>query len=244
MRTNGLIRSPVVALFVLYVVSPVVQAGLVLSSVLSSSVRAGSATQIQLQIHGDPTVMTQVLGWQVSLQVEPQTGATGGVRFSGATIPSQDYLLGVNGHGLSGDPVSPVSRITLLDADTSNPLEGGTIGMAETLRLADIEIQSSSDATGMFKIALIDEGPTSPGALAHRTQWTNDAIEDMQFDNVARNSAPILLGTVSVTAVPEPNAFTYVLVVISAIGAQDWLRRRFKSKPSVFNPSEPQGIEQ
>lgn len=205
---------------------PMVHAAPVLSLVASSSIDAGSTTQLQLQIEGDPAATTQLLGWQTSLKIEPQIGSTGSVLFSGGAVPSQDYLLGANGQGLAGVPASPTIRITLFDADTSNPLQGGTIGVGEILRLANIEIQSSSDATGAFDISLIDEAPAAPGALAYRTQWTNVAIEDMQFGNLPRNSNSVSLATISVAAVPEPNSFACLMILVSAIGFYDWLRCR------------------
>lgn len=228
MRTNDLIRYLICPLLAVLAIGQDITAAPVLSVVASSSFGAGSTTQLQLQIEGDPALTTQVLGWQASLMIEPQSGSTGRVFFSGASIPSQDYLLGVNGQGLSGVPTSPEIQITLFDADTSNPLEGGIIGVGEILRLADIEIDSTSDATGEFEISIIDQGPIAPSTRSYRTQWTNGAIEDVQFGNAARNSNPVSLATISVTAVPEPSSFTFLLILASTIGYRYWIQHRLE----------------
>lgn len=167
--TNDLIRTLFCSLLAMLSIGPIVHAAPVLRLVASSGVDAGSTAQLQLQTEGDAVATTRLLGWQASLMIEPQSGSTGSVFFSGASIPSEDYLLGVNGQGLSGVPTSPEIRITLFDADTSNPLEGGTIGVGEILRLADIQIEATIDATGEFDASIMDEGPTAPSTQAYRT---------------------------------------------------------------------------
>ena len=226
MGTRDLIRISICSLLAVLFVGHVASGAPVLSLVAPSSLDAGVTAQLQLQVEGDAVVATQVLGWQASLKIEPQSGSTGSVFFAGASIPSQNYLLGVNGQGLNGVPTSPEIRITLFDADTSNPLEGGSIGVGEILRLADIEIGATGDAAGDFDVSIIDEGPMAPSTMAYRTQWTDNALEDVQFGNVARNSIPIPLATITVTAIPEPCSLAYLLSLAIGVGFHHRIRKQ------------------
>lgn len=149
--------------------------------------------------------------WQLSLAIVPEAGATGSLSFVSPVVPTAseppNYLLdGIN----STIIVSENLGNSLLAFDFS--LTGGRqVPIEPGANLLQIELQSSSDASGTFGIyALGGQG---------ESEWSDATPLPIgpsvrQFANLP--TGQILLGTVNVD-VPEPSSFLLFAVSIFVI---------------------------
>lgn len=142
--------------------------------------------------------------WQVSLEIEPQSGATGSLSFVSATEPLNYSLSGANA-GISvinsGD--------SLFAFDFNFPSTGGVqIPTEPGSPLLSFQVQASDDASGDFGIfALSGLG---------ESEWTDASpgIQSAQkFANVPVGLGRVLIGNLSVNRrIPEPSS-----VLVAAI---------------------------
>lgn len=150
-------------------------------------------------------------GWQVSLAIIPEVGATGSVTFASpqgplATEPTGYLLEGIN-LGItvinSGDE--------LVAFDFNFPASGGVeVPTDPGSLLFLIELLTSNDAQGSFGIYAI------PGS--GNTEWTDAAPVIQQsrtFENVPVGQGPVLIGLVRV--VPEPSSLAFGVIAVGAI---------------------------
>jgi len=154
-------------------------------------------------------------GWQLSLSVIPEPGATGTVTFASpigsiATKPLNYLLDGVNfGIGVTN------TGNALTAFDFKFPFNGGS-GVEVTTdpgaALLELLLLASADASGLFGIYALPDLDGSEWADA-----TPNLMQRREFANVLDGLGPVKIGAVLVaTAVPEPSMLTIFSVIILA----------------------------
>lgn len=147
--------------------------------------------------------LDRLQGWQLRLQIMPDTGAEGTLEFNARSLPTSDYLLEGASGGLGGS--LSVSDVFAFDDDP------GFLGVEVPLsgkQLLTVDFSTPDDARGNFKILAI------PG-LAN-TQWSDANFVDREFENVPLSASnPIVLATV--TVVPEPSTALLACVGLASL---------------------------
>ena len=177
------------------------QAEFVLSAVGDFEYSAGGADDsITIQVADSVPASEDFLGgWQLSLQIVADPGATGEISFTGASLPT-DYLL--DGVGLG--PLLPTFSSTNYTDDGIFALDFDVVaGIGVPIpgtpaNLMDLQFEASNDASGTFRLLAL------PGV--NQTLYIEDlfAGTEFEFDNVTLAGGPLTLGTftASVSAVP------------------------------------------
>jgi len=150
-------------------------------------------------------------GWQLSLVILPEAGATGSVTFASPVGPRADappnYLL----DGVNAGIAAVNSGDALLAFDFNFPPTGGVEAPVDPGSfLLLIELLASNDADGEFGIYAV------PGPAG--TEWTDAApvIQQVRaFENVPHGAAPVWIGSVLVR-IPEPATFALLMFGLTA----------------------------
>ncbi len=153
-------------------------------------------------------------GWQFSLIILPEAGATGTVTFatppSGSAPEPPNYVLdGVN-FGIA--TVNGGDELLAFDfIDPFSGSDGVQVPVDPGALLLLVELLASNDAEGEFGVYAV------PGRGF--TEWTdaNPLIQRiLPFENVPDGPEPVLIGSVSVR-IPEPASFALMVCGLSAV---------------------------
>lgn len=175
------------------------------------------------------------LGWTMGFQVLPSGVTSGsltvGELFNAATNPAvlgveveitqpnQIFVLANSGtiNGSTG-----FRSMTINSLDTLATLQGST-----SYNLGDLTFTASPDAAGTWNVYAVQQA--DPFA---KTYWTDAALADGQFGNLPQSggNSSVLVGTISVNAVPEPSS---LMLAASAIVASGWFGWRSRRQPAV-----------
>lgn len=205
------VRLPLFFLSCLLLYPNYCKADLILSSFGDIEYTAGAAlAPLTFTVHDSDTSSPDgLVGWQLSLRVIADAGATGNVSFVSAAEPSDYLLSGVN---LGIDATLSSTDFTndgILVNDLDASLFGVLVPGAPT-NLVDIALTASAGASGTFRLVAF------PGATA--TAFADIALDEVEFDNVPFRGGPVTLATFSTSAaVPEPGSATvFGLIAVSA----------------------------
>jgi hypothetical protein len=173
---------------------------------------SGSITFSALNGPGD--ISNNFLAWTLGIQLRPAGTTTGSLTLGTLTQPvSNPMPIGAN-----PDRIQP----TLLTLANSASINGSVnfyqIGIQTTValgtltgnadyNLGTLSISSSANASGTWNLYAVTQGGAS-----YQSYWTDGSLVDSDFGNLPRGAgnSSLLIGTVSITAVPEP-AFTWVM---------------------------------
>lgn len=168
------------------------------------------------------------LAWTLGIQLLPAGANTGTLTLGDLTQPVVDPM-----------PVSSIDILTPTDSilvggasingTTSYYAMGiaatevaGTVDAAASYNMGDLALTASGDALGVWNMYAVQQ------SSGERSYWldVNDFDTPIDFSNLPRSggNSSILIGTVTVSAVPEPGSFT--LGVLAVVGAAVWCRRR------------------
>ena len=137
---------------------------------------------------------TLLTAWQLGLEIIPDTGATGQIRFSTATIPDS-YLLDERSSGLAPTFTGPSTTIaTIGDQDA---LFTG-VPVSETgQNLLQLGFDAVAGSSGCFLIAAV------PGEFSG-SSWYAEDFSAQEFLNVPLSGGAVVLGSITIVPVPEP----------------------------------------
>jgi len=171
-------------------------------------------------------ITADFLGWAMGFQVRPS-----GVTSGSLTIGS-----------LSQSPVNPMpvgdlefNQPLLLTLANTGTINGstqfwamsaasldtlGTIAGSTSVNLGDLGITASPSADGVWNVYAVQQA--DPFA---KTYWNNAVPADVQFGNLPQSAgnSSVLIGTITVTAVPEPSTMSLAGFAVVAAG---WVARR------------------
>ena len=191
-----------------------------LSTPLTMDAGSLSAEEMTLAVSSDDAPNDEMVGWMVSLQIVPETGATGRVNFQSAQVPTLNYVFGTS-TSFFDTTISGTTSGTLAGSDTlkgygmnfSSILEDPiVIPGVPGLNLLSFTFASSQDASGSFGIYV----------LPALSLWA-DGTSDHDFVSTAQ---PQLVGTINVTAIPEPTSIVIMMGLIAFSAFFDRRRSR------------------
>lgn len=141
-----------------------------------------------------PHAEDPLAGWQVTLKIVPDTGASGELTFDSATLPASNYVLAaaVNA-GLATIPPAVPDALDMLTAFDFTIFDGVDVPSDPGAGLLEIQLQASPDARGTFGLFIAG----GPGL----TEWSDETLSVHEFANVATSG---LTRIASFRAVPEP----------------------------------------
>jgi len=143
-----------------------------------------------------PPATDNLAGWQTSLILIPDAGATGTIGFLGAALPASYLLAGIN-FGLSTTiSTTTTTNDSLFAFDVNFPFTGGVpVPVAPGAGLLEMEFSASGDASGSFGLFAL-------GGLG-ATEWSDNAAAGpsaREFANVASTGAT----RIGEIRIPEP----------------------------------------
>jgi len=154
-------------------------------------------------IENDTSPPTEKLyGWQLGLEIVPETGATGTLRFKTATVPDSYVLEGLT----SGPPplAAPAATIPVIgDADLVQFT--GILVPSSGKNLLQVDFDVLPGTSGLFYIKAVPD-------QFNGCNWYSSDFNARDFVNVPFGGGAVSLGSVNV--VPEPGTF----VLLSAGG--------------------------
>ncbi len=160
-------------------------------------------------------------GYQVSLQIVPQGGATGSLTFAtpttsgSATEPANYIFAAVNNAGLNVTNLGG----SLFFFDFNDPYTGGVdVPDGAGSNLVAMTFNASLGTSGLFDIV----------ADREFTEWTDSASPTQMarfFTNVPSGTGTVVIGQVQVAPIPEPSG-AIAITVLLVIGGLCQFRRR------------------
>lgn len=177
----------------------------------TTTIFAGDSAGLQIGIVSDDAQSPpseNLTGWQLSLEVRPDDGATGAVTFGAPSLPPTNYILDSLNFGLSSFGKSSTSLFVF---DFNSPFSGGVkVPTLPGAALLDLTFVASADAFGSFGVFALggvgvsewaDNG-TAP--VLNRKTGATAPIQPREFSNL-KGVIDARLGTAVVSAVPEPD---------------------------------------
>jgi hypothetical protein len=156
-------------------------------------------------------------GWQLGLELVPDAGATGTLRFKSVSIPGS-YIFAGGSVGLS-PPFSVPSNIINVISDASSFLSGVPVPSSGT-NLLQFDFDASLNPSGLFHIMAVPS--------LTRSNWYSADASTRYYYNVPLAGGAKSLG--SVTVVPEPSIIILLLAGLAA-GACAFSTARNNSAP-------------
>lgn len=176
-------------------------------------------------------------GWVLGLQLVPSGVTSGTVSFGSlsnavvnpaivGSLAELEFLneltsfppgTTVNGRG-------NYQSLAIIDNGDANTLAGST-----SYNLGDLSLTATGDADGTWNVFAVN----LPSADGTRSYWYDAGFTEVAFVNIpvpsAGNTTSLLIGTVTVTSVPEPGSLTLAAVgALVAVGAA--ARRRLAGR--------------
>ena len=173
-----------------------------------------SSPVIQLLVSNSDNDLNAILyGVTLGLSFQPVGGATGSLEVASVVNASTNpvFSSGIKTPTINPFPLDGYTSIGILNSQDDNVAVPQSLAGLIGLTL------SSSNAVGTFDIVV---QPFSDGL----SSWNNYDFDEFTFANA--DTAPLTIGQIEVTAVPEPS--TYALLLLSG-AASLWALRRRKS---------------
>jgi len=174
---------------------------------------------ISIDTDGGPN-LNGLFGMQVGIRIEAAPSSTGTLSFGSATIPTTNRLFDSYTGPIVSEPAVGTTGVTIENFPASDLL---VIGPKNAF---DFTLQSI-DALGVFEIYAMPE---------FTNYFTDDELEGVDFANLPtfESGGRFLLGTVTVTAVPEPSSVALLGVVAAVCGGVRYRRRRFACQKTAL----------
>jgi hypothetical protein len=178
------------------------------------------------------------LGWNIGFQVLP-SGVTGGSLIVGelfqpainpAVAGELEFIQPDQVLLLSGSAVINGSdsfrSMSINSTDTLATLQGST-----SYNLGSLSFSATPDAVGTWNVYAVQQGP---GFEKTYSTLFNEGFSDAYFGNLlpSAGNSSVLIGTISVTAVPEPSS---LVLAGSALMAAGWFGWRWRRQPTVVD---------
>jgi hypothetical protein len=174
--------------------------------------------------------------WQLNLSIQAVPGeATGKIFFTDALKPNQNYLFENSTSQIApayhDNPDNTEFRISMI-GDAAFDFETFTNYSAQVPKtgknLLDLKLSASEDAQGLFRIiSYPSEDITYWQTL---DDFVNDPPTTQPFENLPFDlGAPVVIGTIIINNVPEPNSLASLAAVI-LIGIARCLRKNSRRK--------------
>ena len=171
----------------------------------------------------------KLYGWQLGLEIVPESGATpGGLRFKTATLPTS-YLLEGRSGGLTPSFSGPAATISVI-GDTDGPYTGVLVPSSGK-NLLQVSFDALPGASGLYDIKAVPD-------LFNGSNWFSDVggFAARDFVNVPFGGGAVELGTVNVSSTPEPSTMALLasgLLVAGVPAFRRWVHRRRARKAVV-----------
>lgn len=192
----------------------------------------GSGTFTFTTTNDAGAITENFLAWTIGIQVLPAGSPVGTLTIGALSQPgtnplpagevdlTQPTLATLAG----GATINGTSQYYLTNASATGFLN--TVDSNGFYNLGALSLSASGDAQGTWNVYAVQQG----GSF-YKTYWTDAALDDVDFGNLPRGSSgsntSLLIGTVTVSAVPEPVAFALAGTgVVCAI----WGARRLRKK--------------
>lgn len=165
------------------------------------------------------------LGWAIGFQVLP-SGSTSGLITVGALSSPAVNPMPIGTVQLIQPGLFPLANSASLNGSPNFYAMGmtsedtlGSLAEFTSYNLANVALSASGDAVGTWNVYAVQQA----GAFI-KTFWNNAATADVTFGNLPQSgNSSILIGTVTVTAVPEPSTISLAGFALVAAG---WAARR------------------
>jgi hypothetical protein len=198
---------------------------LVLETGKSLSLSPSSSGTITFSAGNDAGDITaDFLGWTLGIQLLPSGTTTGSLTLGSLTQPVSNPMPDGSAGSIT---ITQPSTFTLANSASINnsttysqiaiefvdPLLG-TVLSNTSYNLGTLSINSSANASGTWNLYAVQQA----GGF-HQSYWTDGSLTDNDFGNLPRGAgnSSILIGTVSITGVPEPTQ-TWVMGGCLAVG--------------------------
>lgn len=169
------------------------------------------------------------LGWTLGVQLLPAGGNTGILTLGDLTQPAANPMpvgpidvleptisILVGGATINGTPNYYTMGIAATEV-------AGTVNAATSYNMGDLALTASGNASGVWNVYAVQQ------SSGERSHWgdVNDPFTPIDFSNLARGAgnSSVLLGTVTVNAVPEPGSLALCAVAAGLAAACRWRRR-------------------
>jgi hypothetical protein len=184
----------------------------------------GTSSTITLSVAEDSSPTDNVTAFQVGLDIVPNGVTTGTLTFatpttSAASPEPPNYIFTVTPNQGLNVQNPGAAGLELFVSDFNNPYTGG-VDVTTAVNLFEITFAASLDASGLFDI-VVRRGTTL---------WTdNQSPTQMSqyFTNVPDGSGGVVIGQISVSAIPEAGGFAALALVSAVVGAWRFVKRQF-----------------
>lgn len=176
------------------------------------------------------TITENFLGWTIGFQIRPSGVTTGsltvGVLTASVVNPMPVGSLEFTQPSLftfaNSGTINGSTQFYSMSLNSTDTL--GTLAGLTSYNLGNLGLTASANAEGTWNVYVVQQA--DPFA---KTYWTDAAPADVQFGNLPQSggNSSILVGTVTVAAVPEPSTLSLAGVALMALGriSRRWLRR-------------------
>lgn len=188
----------------------------------SLTLQQGQSGSFTFSFTNDAGAITEdFVSWTLGIQLLPVAGATGSLTLGALAQPATSPmpvgavdlsgpLAGTTFGNASINGTASFSQIVATATETV-----GTVASAASYNMGTVGVTASANALGTWNMYAIQQGGT-----AYQSYWTNASLTDTDFGNLPRGastsvSGSLLVGTVTVSAVPEPG----VVALAGSVGA-------------------------
>ena len=184
---------------------------------------ASPSIDFGINIDGNNAVSNTLNSFNLGLFIVPQAGATGAIAFTAATAPSSSPVFTAFDNLNSTQPSLGVTAVTGINSG------GVDFVLTGPRNLFGIQLTTANSAVGRFDIFAVPE--------------FSNYFSTTQFDGLKYGNAPtgpnVLLGTIFVTAVPEPGSILFLAIAIAWLGSVRLGRRWQQSIPIQIASKSP-----
>lgn len=240
-------RLPIVAAAVAVLVACLAsQARATTLSLGTSSVvviEPGTSGSLTLTMSNNAGDVANFNGWVVGVQFLPDVGTTGSVALTGLLAPASNpavtnspaapvFDLDLEMFDVNSDPlvINGSSLFTAMSITSSLSTQTQTIAGLSSYNLGTLTFTASGDAEGTWNLFAINPNADD----GERSYWYTNGLGSVAYGNLplpasGQPANSILLGTVTVTAVPEPSTISLAAFALVAAG---WAACRRKRRPA------------
>jgi hypothetical protein len=154
-------------------------------------------------------------GWQLGLEIVPQSGATGSLRFKTAALPDAAYLLDGRSDGLTPAFSGPADTIKII-GDTDSLFSGVSVPPSGK-NLLQLDFDALPGSFGLFYIKAVPD-------LFNGCNWFSGDFSARDYVNVPFSGGSVILGSVNV--VPEPSLAVLLLSGLSVLVSRLFLSQK------------------
>jgi hypothetical protein len=206
----------------------------------TTSMLPGTSGSMTLSMANDAGNVTNFNGWVLGVQFLPAAGTTGTVSLTGLLAPTSNAAVTNNPAAPVYDPdlelfdvnsdplfINGSNLFTSLSITSALSSNTQTIAGSSTVNLGIITFTASADAAGTWNIFAINPNADD----GERSYWYTNGLNSNSYGNLllpasGQPAASILLGTVTVQAVPEPSTISLAGFAVAAAGWTAFRRSR------------------